>query len=140
MPMFYEADSALSSAGLLAGRLLLALIFVHEGWSLIGSYGPAVAYLQKFGISATLLPAVILLQLSSGLLVVAGLLTRVAALALAAFCVFTALFFHRQLADANQLLHLQKDLAIAGGFLTLAVAGPGGWSVGRYLTVPPYAR
>ena len=122
------------------GRLLLSFIFVHEGWSLIDNYGPAVAYMQKFGLSATLLPAVILLQLGGGLLVAAGLATRLAAVALAAFCTFTALFFHRQFADGNQLLHFQKDLAIAGGFLALAVAGPGNWSVSKYLNLPHYAR
>jgi putative oxidoreductase len=140
MPMPHKAHSTKSSAGLLAGRLLLSLIFVHEGWSLIDSYGPAVAYMQKFGLSATLLPAVILLQLGGGLLVAAGLATRLAAVALAAFCTFTALFFHRQFADGNQLLHFQKDLAIAGGFLALAAAGPGNWSVSKYLNLPHYAR
>ena len=140
MPMPHTADSPLSSAGLLAGRLLLSLIFVHEGWNLIGSYGPAVAYVQKFGLSATLLPVVIFLQLGGGLLVAAGLATRLAAVAFAAFCTFTALFFHRQFADGNQLLHFQKDLAIAGGFLALAAAGPGNWSVSKYLNLPHYAR
>ena len=96
--------------------------------------------MQKFGLSATLLPAVILLQLGGGLLVAAGLATRLAAVAPAAFCTFTALFFHRQFADGNQLLHFQKDLAIAGGFLTLAVAGPGGWSVSKYLNLHHHAR
>ena len=123
MPTHRKADSLLSSASLLAGRLFLSLIFVYEGWNLIGSYGPAVAYVQKFGLSATLLPAVILLQLGGGLLVAAGLLTRLAAVTLATFCTFTAVFFHRQFADSNQLLHFQKDLAIAGGFLTTFVDG-----------------
>jgi putative oxidoreductase len=50
------------------------------------------------------------------------------------FCVLTAILFHWQFADRNQLLHLQKDLAIAGGFLVLACSGPGRWSAGRYLT------
>jgi len=140
MPMPHKAHSTKSSAGLLAGRLLLSFIFVHEGWSLIYSYGPAVAYMQKFGLSATLLPAVILLQLGGGLLVAAGLATRLAAVALAAFCTFTALFFHGQFADGTQLLHFQKDLAIAGGFLALAVAGPGNWSVSKYLNLPHYER
>jgi len=98
------------------GRLLLSFIFVHEGWSLIDSYGPVVAYMQKFGLSATLLP-VLLLQLGGGLLVAAGLATRLAAVALAQFCTFTALFFHRQFAHGNQLFHFQKDLAIAADFL-----------------------
>jgi putative oxidoreductase len=140
MPMPDNAHSTKSSAGLFAGRLLLSFMFVHEGWSLINSYGLAVAYVQKFGLSATLLPAVILLQLGGGLLVAAGLATRLVSLALAAFCTFTAFFFHRQFADGNQLLHFQKDLAIAGGFLTLAVAGPGGWSVSKYLNLHHHAR
>jgi putative oxidoreductase len=47
--------------------------------------------------------------------------------------VLAAVLFHWQLADGNQLLHFRKDLAIAGGFLVLAVSGPGSWSVDRYL-------
>ena len=139
MPVSPEAHT-ISSAGMLAARLLLSFIFVHEGWSLITSFGSAAAYVQKFGLSATLLPAVILLQLGGGLLVAVGLGTRLAAVALAAFCTFAALFFHRQFADGNQLLHFQKDLAIAGGFLALAAAGPGNWSVSKYLNLPLYAR
>jgi len=80
-----------------------------------------------------LLPAVIALQLGGGLLVAAGVTTRSAALLFAAFCVLTALLFHWQFADRNQVLHFQKDLAIAGGFLVLACCGPGNWSLGRYL-------
>ena len=60
-------------------------------------------------------------------------MTRFAALAFAAFCVLTAILFHWQFADRNQLLHFQKDLAIAGGFLVFACCGPGNWSIGRYL-------
>ena len=52
-------EGMLAAAGLLAGRLLLALLFVHEGWSLIGSYSDAAAYMQRFGVPAMLLPAVI---------------------------------------------------------------------------------
>jgi putative oxidoreductase len=122
-----------AAAGLLVGRLLLALIFVHEGWSIIGIYSSAAAYMQKFGVPGQLLPAVIALQLGGGLLIAAGLLTRAVAVAFAVFCVLTAALFHWQFADANQLLHFQKDLAIAGGFLVLAVSGPGHWSMDHYL-------
>jgi putative oxidoreductase len=120
------------AAGLLAGRLLLAFIFVHEGWSIIGKYAGAAAYMEKFGVSARLLPAVIALELGGGLLIVLGALTRLAALAFAVFCTLTAVLFHGQFADMNQLLHFEKDLAIAGGFLVLAVTGPGKWSADSY--------
>jgi DoxX-like protein len=50
-----------AAAGLLAGRLLSAFIFVHDGWSIIGSYSGAAAYMQRFGVPVMLLPAVIAL-------------------------------------------------------------------------------
>jgi putative oxidoreductase len=129
-------EGGLRDAGLLAGRLLLVFIFLHESLSLLGNYAGAAAYMQKSGVPALLLPAVIALQLGGGALIAAGVMTRVAALSFAAFCVLTAILFHWQLADRNQLLHLQKDLAIAGGFLVLACCGPGDWSLGRYLGRP----
>ena len=129
-------EGGLRDAGLLAGRLLLVFIFLHEGFGILGNYAGAAAYMQKSGVPALLLPAVIALQLGGGALIAAGVMTRVAALSFAAFCVLTAILFHWQLADRNQVLHLQKDLAIAGGFLVLACCGPGDWSLGRYLARP----
>ena len=134
--MPHVVEGGLRDAGLLAGRLLLVFIFLHEGMSLLGNYAGAAAYMQKSGVPALLLLAVIALQLGGGALIAAGVMTRVAALSFAAFCVLTAILFHWQLADRNQVLHLQKDLAIAGGFLVLACCGPGDWSLGRYLARP----
>ena len=34
-----------------------------------------------------------------------------------------------QLGDRNQLLHFEKDFAIAGGFLLLFAQGSGAWSI-----------
>jgi len=138
MPIGHSTEGRLGSAGLLAGRLLLALVFVHEGWSVIGGYSGAAAYMQKFGVPGMLLPAVIALELGGGLLIAAGLLTRIVSAAFAVFCLLTAVLFHWQLADRNQLLHFEKDLAIAGGFLVLTISGPGKWSVERY--IPSYWR
>jgi putative oxidoreductase len=36
----------------------------------------------------------------------------------------TALFFH---AGADQAIQLQKNVAMAGGFLALVMLGPGAW-------------
>ena len=44
-------------------------------------------------------------------------------------CVATALLFHANFGDRNQLLHFEKDMAIAGAFLGLFAFGAGGWSV-----------
>ena len=111
-----RAIDAMTDAGLLAGRCLLVFIFLHESVGLLGNYAGAAAYMQKSGVPALMLPAVIALQLGGGLLIVAGIMTRLSALAFAVFCVSTAVLFHWQFADRNQLLHFQKDLSIAGGF------------------------
>jgi putative oxidoreductase len=111
------------------GRLPLAGLFILEGWSKIRGYDAALAYMQRYGVPALLLPAVIALELVGGIMIAVGWWTRLAALALAAFCVLAAVLFHANFADRNQLLHFEKDLAIAGGLLLLAITGPGPWSV-----------
>jgi putative oxidoreductase len=82
--------------------------------------------MEQHGVSSALLPPVILTELGGGLLVLFGLLTRWAAIALAGFCLLTGLFFH---IGADQAIQLQKNIAMAGGFLALATVGAGPWSV-----------
>ncbi|MBN9280446.1 MAG: DoxX family protein [Hyphomicrobium sp.] len=122
-------SSPVSASGLAIGRLLLAALFLLEGWSKLRGYDAAVAYMNRFGVPGALLPAVIALELGGGLMIAVGWQTRLAAAALAAFCILTAVMFHGNVADRSQILHFEKDLAIAGGFLVLAVAGAGRWSV-----------
>ncbi len=119
----------LGAAGLAIGRLLLAAIFVLEGWSKLRGYDAAAAYMNRFGVPGVLLPAVIALELGGGLMIAAGWQTRLAAAALAVFCILAAILFHGNLADRSQFLHFEKNLAIAGGLLVLVVAGAGRWSV-----------
>jgi putative oxidoreductase len=117
------------SAAALVGRLLLAALFLLEGWSKLRGYGPAAAYMERFSVPGVLLPAVIAVELAGGVLLVIGWQTRCAALALAIFCIVAALLFHTNFADRNQLLHFEKDLAIAGGLLAFFAFGPGRYAV-----------
>ena len=120
-------------AAALVGRLLLAAIFLHEAWSKLTGYAGAVAYMQAFGVPAQLLPLAIAAELGCGVTIVLGFYTRIAALVLAGFCVATAALFHIDLNDGNQLLHFEKNLAIAGGFLVLFAQGGGAWSLDALL-------
>ena len=49
----------------------------------------------------------------------------------AGFCIAAALLFHASFVDRNQLLHFEKDLAIAGGLLALFACGAGRYSLER---------
>ena len=117
------------AAAALVGRLLLASLFLLEGWSKIRGYGPAAAYMERFSVPGILLPAAIAIEVGGGLLLAVGWQARCAALALAIFCIATALMFHTNFADRNQVLHFEKDLAIAGGLLALFAFGPGRYSL-----------
>ena len=121
----------LEAAGLAIGRLLLASLFALEGWSKLKGYDAAAAYMGRFGVPGALLPAVIGLELAGTALIAVGWQTRIAALVLAVFCLLAALLFHANFSVRNELLHFEKDLAIAGGLLVLAFAGPGRWSLDR---------
>jgi putative oxidoreductase len=119
----------LAAAGAWLGRLLLAAIFLHEAWAKLTAYDMAVSYMQAFGLPGWLLPFAIAVELGGGVLIIAGFYTRAAALVLALFCVATAVFFHTKFGNRNELLHFEKDLAIAGGFLVLAARGGGAWAL-----------
>src|SRR5215218_8178344 len=75
------------------------------------------------------MPGAIALELGGGIMIMAGCYTRVAALALSAFCLVVALIFHTKFSDLNQLIHFQKDFALAGAFLVFWVRGAGGLSL-----------
>ena len=62
-------------------------------------------------------------------------LVAIASLALAGFSVLAALLFHANFADRSQVLHFEKDLAIAGGLLVLFAFGPGRFSFERRASV-----
>jgi putative oxidoreductase len=111
---------------LLLARAMLAYVFIVEGAGKIAAYAGVADYMRAHGVDPRLLPLVILTELGGGLLVLFGLKARWAALALLGFCLLTALFFHT---SADQAVELQKNVAMAGGFLTLAVFGPGPWSL-----------
>ena len=118
-----------TEAAALAGRLLLAAIFLHEAWSKLTGYASAQAYMKAFGVPGWLLPFAIAVEAGCALLIVIGYRTRLAAFVLAAFSVATAVLFHAKFGDRNQLLHFEKNLAIAGGFLVLLAHGGGDWAL-----------
>jgi putative oxidoreductase len=112
-----------------AGRVLLSLMFIFGGYEKIVGYAATQDYMENAGVPGVLLPLVILTELGGGLALLAGWQTRWVALALAGFCVLSGLIFHTDFSQQMQVIQFMKNLAIAGGFLVLAAAGPGAWSL-----------
>ncbi len=128
----FDADLAflarwVGPLGLLA-RVMLAYVFFMEGVGKIVNYAAVIGYMQSHGVDGRLLPLAILTEVLGSLFVLVGFRTRWAAVALSGFCVLAALLFHTSGAY-EETLELQKDVAIGGGLLALALLGPGPWSI-----------
>jgi putative oxidoreductase len=113
----------------LFGRIGLSVIFIISGFGKIAAYAGTQQYMASAGVPGFLLPLVILVEAGGGLLILAGAFTRTTAVVLALFTVAAGLLFHANLADQNQFIHLLKNIAIAGGLLTLAAHGAGPVSI-----------
>ncbi len=113
----------------LAGRLLMAQIFLLAGVSKLGGYTATAAYMEAMGVSPVLLPAVIALEIGGALALILGWQVRWAAAALAAFSVIAAVIFHADLGDQMQMLLFTKNIALAGGLLALSASGAGALSL-----------
>ena len=109
------------------GRLLIGLPFVLSGFSKLAAYSQTTAMVAAVGLPAPPLAftVAVIVELGGGLLLVAGYQTRFVAIALALFSIATALSFHRNFADQNQMIHFLKNIMIAGGLLQIVYFGAG---------------
>jgi putative oxidoreductase len=121
--------NTLEDAAAFVARVMLTWFFIAEGVMKLQNYTGVLDYMAQYGVPGSLLPIAIAVEIVGGVLVLIGLYTRWAALALSGFCVLAAFLFHNNLADSNEFIHFGKDIAIAGGFLFVAAFGPGRWSL-----------
>lgn len=120
----------MNNAITLVARILLAQIFLISGLGKLGAgYAGTQAYMEAMGLPGMLLPLVIALEIGGGVALIVGFLTRWAGLALAVFCIVSALIFHRNFGDQTQMIMFMKNFAMAGGLLMLYVHGAGAFSV-----------
>ena len=116
---------------LLVARILLSIIFIMSGFGKLTDIAGTASYFANYHLPAPTATAVIvgLIELLGGLAVPVVFQTRIAAWLLAIFAVASALVAHTDFADQMQMINFLKNLAIAGGFLALAVTGAGSISV-----------
>jgi putative oxidoreductase len=118
-----------------AGRLLIGLPFAMSGLSKLAAYGPTTEMISAVGLPAPPLAYVVAVaaELGGGLLLIAGFQARLVAIALALFALVTAVAFHSNFADQNQMIHFLKNIMMAGGLLQIAGFGAGAVSVDNRL-------
>ena len=123
---------------LLAGRVLMMILFVLFGWQKLNSFSGTVAYMASTGAPSPELSAVIAVavELVGGALIAVGFYTRPLALVFAVYTLATALIGHRYWALQGMdqylaMINFYKNISIIGGLLLLAVSGPGRYSFDR---------
>lgn len=129
-------DKTLNAPLSLAGRLLLAALFLPAGLAKIGGFAGTVGYIASVGLPLPTLGAIlaIVLEVGGGLALLLGFQVRLAALALALFTLVASVVFHAFWSmPADQVMVQQlmffKNLAVTGGLLLLAAGGAGAWSL-----------
>ena len=113
------------------GRLLIGLPFAMSGLGKLAAYGPTTAMIAAVGLPVPPLAyaVAVVIELGGGLLLVAGYQNRLVAIALAVFAIATAVSFHSNFADQNQMIHFLKNVMMAGGLLQIVAFGAGALSV-----------
>jgi putative oxidoreductase len=121
------------SLAALAGRILIALIFLSSGIDKFVHYAPTLGYMTKAGLPfpEALLAASGVIETVAALAIIAGWRARWAAGALFLWMIPVTWIFHNPSGGQEQTIHFMKNLAISGGLLVLWAFGPGAWSVKR---------
>ena len=120
----------------LAGRILLALLFIPAGIGKLTGFAGTVAYTASAGVPLPQIAAALALviELGAGLALLIGWQTRWAALLLAFFTLVASFFFHKfwalppEQAGMQQLM-FYKNIGVTGGLLAFAAFGAGAFSL-----------
>jgi putative oxidoreductase len=114
----------------LVGRLLIAPLFLLSGIGKITAPAATIGMMQAVGLP---LPTfgfllAIAIEIGGSICLILGYRARLIASVMAIFTLATALIFHTQFGDQNQLVHFLKNIALVGGLLQIVGFGAGAYS------------
>ena len=120
----------------LAGRILLALMFIPAGFGKLTNIGGTAGYIASGGLPFPSVLAVLVgaLELFGGLALVIGFKVRWVGLAMALFTLAASMLFHPfwSVPEAQQMvtkLLFMKNISVAGGMLLISALGAGALSL-----------
>lgn len=116
---------------LLAGRVLMAALFLIIGWGKITNFSGTVAFVAAGGFPMPTVFAVlaIIFEVGGALMVLTGYHARMGAKALIIFTAIATGAYHNAFSDPTQQLMMLKNLSIIGGLLYIAAFGAGACSL-----------
>ncbi|GIK85584.1 MAG: AraC family transcriptional regulator [Betaproteobacteria bacterium] len=130
--------TAVHDAAALLGRILLAYLYIPNGFSKIGGFAGTSGYIASKGLPLPDVGAAIAIavEVVAGIALLIGWKTRWAALALAVFTLAATFLFHNfwaMPADQQmvQKLMFDKNIAVVGGLLLAYAFGPGRYAVDK---------
>jgi putative oxidoreductase len=142
-----EGEASMSDLGKLISRVLLSSVFIFYGYSALTNVNGWMKFnqaaLKRFfdmigGGSAPLWFGylIALVMLLGGIAILLGFMTRWVSWGFVIFLILTLYFAHHfwdmeGAARGGNTAHFYKNLAIIGGFLLLALSGPGRMSIDR---------
>ena len=107
----------------LISRVLISLLFLFNGYFKIINYDGTIEWMESYGVPGIFLTPAIILEIAAPILIIIGYNTRLAASLLAGFCITTAFVFHIDFSNQIQITSFLKNIALAGGFLIIAING-----------------
>ncbi|MEJ8850532.1 DoxX family protein [Variovorax rhizosphaerae] len=130
------STNSLQDITALIGRILIAYLFIPAGIGKLTNFSGTVGYVASSGLPLPEVGAAIAIfvEVGLGIALLLGFKTRITAFAMALFTVAAALFFHKYWSAPDamkmmQTINFNKNMAIAGGLITLAGFGAGRLSI-----------
>lgn len=126
-------DNTNNHIAALIGRVLLAVLFILAGVNKLTDPAGTIGYIESAGLplAQVAYAGTVAVEILGGLALLIGFKARWAGLALALFCVATAVFFHNDFANQSEMTAFLKNLAIGGGMLFVFAFGPGKYSLDK---------
>ena len=115
------------------GRILLSTLFLVEGVRKFFFQEETIMYMEDYGVPEILFFPSLSLEIVFPILLIVGYKTRFSASIMALFTLTVALIFHTNFENQMESIIFLKDIAIAGGFLIIAVNEPKIYSIDYFL-------
>jgi len=131
-------QDTINKFGPLAGRILLALIFLLSGYGKIGGFTGTAGYMASKGLpmAEVLLAITIVIEIGAALMIIAGYKARLGAAALLLWMIPVTFIFHNFWAvpadqQMIQQIMFMKNIGLMGGMLYIMAFGSGPMSVDK---------